>query len=317
MDNELVNFDRSFGLDFSEFANKNPNLIALVCGVSSMTYRELEESSNRIARYLLKKGVNKGQFIGVLYERKINYLAMMIAILKIGAVYVPLDPNYPIDRLEYMVENSGVCLVLTSAKYVELCEKIGGSAYIDIDSVEEKILKFDSSFVMTNLPSSSDLMYVVYTSGSTGRPKGVMIKHSSALNLAKSHQDRCYDLVCNKDRSTCLWTPFSFDVSIEHILTLLYGHTLHIIDYHVSRDPQALLEYIDNNKITVLCVSPSYLAQLYSSGFETKGKSLELVVLGGEKIGKQLWRKVALDYRSFYNFYGPTETTIDATCTEI
>lgn len=304
-----------FSCLFSAFATENSGLVALVCGQKSMTYGELDEQSSQVANYLLKRKVTPGQMVGVLCERKLEYIIMMLGIVKAGAVYVPLDPAYPMDRLQYMSANSGLNLVLASSMQESKAREIGRK-YLVLDDGLDVIKSFSKRAPNCNF-SSSDLFYVVYTSGSTGRPKGVMIEHGSAVNLAYTHQRRCYSIACGQRRSTCLWTPFSFDVSIEHIMTLMFGHTLHIVDYDVSRDPYRMLDYIDANAITILCLSPSYMVQLFDAGFEERAKSLELTVLGGETIGENLWAKICRDGRTFYNFYGPTETTIDAMCAVI
>lgn len=304
-----------FSFLFSAFATEHKNLIALICGHKSVTYGELDEKSNQLANYLLEMKITHGQMVGVLCERNIDYIIMMLGLVKAGAVYVPLDPAYPMDRLQYMATNSELNLVLASSTQESKAREIGRE-YLVLDDDLDVIKCFSKNSPDCNL-SSSDLFYVVYTSGSTGRPKGVMIEHGSAVNLAYTHQRKCYSIACKHARSTCLWTPFSFDVSIEHIMTLMFGHTLHIVDYDISRDPYRMLDYIDTNAITILCLSPSYMVQLFDAGFEERAKSLELTVLGGETIGENLWARICRDGRTFYNFYGPTETTIDAMCAVI
>lgn len=306
----------TFGKHFSASAKKFEKKVALIHNNQSISYKKLDELSNQVANYLINSGLGPNQLVGVFYERNINYIVLMLGTIKAGATYVPIDPSYPTDRIEYMIENSGVSLVLSSDK---LQEKI---IHLDceINAFDTELTKTKSSSIESPdiTPRATDLMYVVYTSGSTGAPKGVMIEHHSALNLAYTHQHRAYSQACSLDeRSSCLITPFAFDVSIEHILTLLFGHTLHIINNNISLDPEALMNYIQDNKVNILCVSPSYIVQLIDAGYFDKGKSLSLTVLGGEMIGESLWEKLATSNQTFYNFYGPTEGTIDTSGIEI
>lgn len=300
----------------NEAVDRNKDKTALIHRSRTISYHELDLLSNRIAILLIDLGMGHGSKIGVIYDRSIEYVAIMFAIFKIRAIYIPMDPDYPIDRLSYMAKNSDLELLITSERLESIALKLLCDNLVVLDD-DLSILKGIDDRQLDIAGDEHDAMYIVYTSGSTGKPKGVTVEHHSAVKLAISHQESCYDTVCNSKRESCLLTPFSFDVSIENILTLLFGHTVHIVHSEIAKDPRSLLDYLDQYRPNIICSSPSYMNSLYLHGLSERANSVELAILGGEVIGESLWNRAANDRITFYNFYGPSECTIDSTCTEI
>ncbi|MEY4551276.1 MAG: hypothetical protein RL685_7471, partial [Pseudomonadota bacterium] len=226
--------DITFGAAFSAQARETPASIALVHGGKTLSYRQLDEVTNRAARFLRQEGVKRGQLIGVFDHRGIEYVVAMLALLKLGAVYVPLDPSYPTERIAYMVGDAQLAGVVTSTVFQTRCEGLGCPVIV-LDTRPSGFDQLSSDEIASDV-SARDLMYVVYTSGSAGMPKGVMVEHRSAINLACAHQIHCYRKTnVGKVKRGALMTPFSFDVSIEQLLTLLFGHEIHILDTAVVK----------------------------------------------------------------------------------
>ena len=284
---------------FEKQAAEKGDDVALVASDSTLTYAELNEKSNRIANALIGKGVKPKSNVLIMLSRDSNLIASILGVLKAGCAYVPIDPEYPQERINYIYENS-------QADYIICNESSKNSLSVNELLEEENVDNPDVDI----LPD--DLAYMIYTSGSTGNPKGVMITHKNICNQAQNPKSTYKSLLCI--------TTISFDVSVDDILTSL-SNGLKLIfadDTQIKSIPE-LISLIDENKPEVLEITPSRLASyLDVEEFCKVISCLKCVFLGGE----QFSAKVYEDLRKYcdaivYNSYGPTETTITSNNKEV
>ncbi|WP_405303947.1 amino acid adenylation domain-containing protein [Methanobrevibacter sp.] len=277
---------------FEKQAIEKANDVALVASDATLTYGELNEKSNRIANALIKKGVKPKSNILIMLNRNSNLIASILGVLKAGCTYVPIDLEYPLERINYIYENS-------LADYIISNETSDNS--LNVSQLLKEVNTTNPSVDV----SPDDLAYMIYTSGSTGNPKGVMISHKNICNQAQNPKSTYGSLLCI--------TTISFDVSVDDILTSLSnGLKLILADDSQIKNIHELIELIDENKPEVLEITPSRLASyLELDEFCNVVSCLKCVFLGGE----QFSAKVYEDLRKYcdavvYNSYGPTETTI-------
>ncbi|WP_051386445.1 non-ribosomal peptide synthetase [Actinokineospora inagensis] len=265
-------------------ARQDPAARAVVGPDATLTYGELAARSDQVAGLLVANGVRAGDVVALALPSSAGLVAAMIGVWKAGAAYLVLDPEYPADRLRYMVEQANPRLTLTIAA-------VAMPGAIEIDDV--------SGYSFTGGPVSG-AAYVIFTSGSTGRPKGVVVEHSGLVNLLASHQASVL-----RPGAALQSASFSFDASLDPLLWMIAGHETHIV-----ADPRGLVDYVRNNNIAYVDAAPSLLSQLVSDGLlET---DVSVVGTGGEAIGPELWRTLADSSVEAFNFYGPTESTVDA-----
>jgi amino acid adenylation domain-containing protein len=234
----------------------------------------------------------------------------LLAILKCGAAYIPLDPDYPAERITYMLENSGAKLLLTEKKYQG--HFVSPADELVLEDVLEKARELSPANLSLNI-KGSDLAYIIYTSGSTGKPKGVMIEHHSVLNLLWDLRSK--HGINENDRLLAI-TTISFDIAVlELFLPLISGAVVVVTDAKVSRDGSALLETIGREKITLMQATPVTFKIMLAAGWEDR---VDLTIFCcGEALSMDLAMKLVQRCRSLYNYYGPTETTIYSTGTHI
>ncbi|MCK4259026.1 MAG: non-ribosomal peptide synthase/polyketide synthase [Halanaerobiales bacterium] len=296
---------------FEEAVERVPDHIALVFGDQQLTYRELNQKSNQLARVLRDRGVKTNQIVGILVERSIEMMIGIYGILKSGGAYLPLDQEYPEERIEFMLEDSGVDLLLVQH---HLHDKIEFSGEI-IDLEDESIYTGESTNM--DIPmTSNDLAYIIYTSGSTGKPKGVMIEHKSLVNVIMALQ-REYPFT--EADVYLLKTTYIFDVSGAEIYGWFMGTgKLVILEPDAEKETKSIIRTIQDNHITHINFVPSMLKMLLNTldqkDIEILSK-LKYVFVAGEAISKDLVRKFyrLLPNVIFENIYGPTESTIYAT----
>ncbi|MBT4836028.1 MAG: amino acid adenylation domain-containing protein [Methylococcales bacterium] len=295
---------------FESQVQKTPDSTALIFGGQRYLYWELSAKSNQLAHYLINKGIGPDVLVGLCVERSIEMVIAIMGVLKAGGAYVPIDPEYPQDRISYMIEDAQLAALLTQEKLVD-----------ELQLKQDQIILFDKDWDLISKQSDEEpntavtqdnLAYVIYTSGSTGRPKGVMIPHKAIANHMSWMQD---EFKLTTEDAVFQKTPFSFDASVwEFFAPLLFGATLVMAKPGGHRDGQYMVKTIKEFGITTLQMVPSLLRMmLETSGFD-EIDSLKRVCCGGEVLGMDLQKKFyQTSQAQLYNFYGPTECTIDAT----
>ena len=295
---------------FENTAAIYPERPAVIFQNREYSYEEVNSYANRLARYLREKGVHSGDTVGLILEKSADLYITMLGIMKAGAAYVPIDSGYPKDRVEYIIENSGVSLTVTSsaiARFYGLCDNI---LLLDqereiIEKFSDKRLKRTETGVMPN-----DLAYIIYTSGSTGRPKGVQIEHKSICNLVRASQ-KIYQ-IRPEDRVYQGFTV-AFDASLEEIW-MAFGHGAALVPQtpEMQKAGPNLGKLLDNAQITVLSCVPTLLSMMVEDI-----PSLRLIIFGGEACPQHLIEKWHKPARRLLNTYGPTEATVIATYSEL
>ena len=291
-------------------AAATPAATALVFEDQSLSYAELNTHANRLAHYLIGLGVKPETRVGIAMERSIEMVVGLLGILKAGGAYVPLDPDYPAERLFYMVEDSGIELLLTQQHLRDILPVVGSLNVIELDQLD--VTHYASTNPQVAL-HGEHLAYVIYTSGSTGRPKGAVNRHHALTNRLQWMQD-AYGLAT--DDSVLQKTPFSFDVSVwEFFWPLMQGARLVMAPPGAHREPVQLVELIRRHNITTLHFVPSMLQAFLAHGEIETCTSLTRLVCSGEALPAELQNQVLarLTHAALYNLYGPTEAAIDVT----
>ncbi len=294
-------------------AKIQPQQFAAGINDETLNFEQLNARANQVASFLLKSGVKQESIIGILMERSTDMIVSMLAIWKAGCAYLPLDPAYPEERLDFMLTDAHVPFLLTHSETVTDLA-LTNTRVIALDTVGAEIS--NESVQNPNLTQSTDsLAYIIYTSGSTGKPKGVMISHKSALHLAENLKQTIYSCFGNTKLKISLNAPIPFDASVQQIVMLAHGHGLQIIPMETRGSGDTMLDYIRKYKIQVLDCVPAQLKLLLDAGLLDADEWKPLAVLpGGEAIDEVTWKKL-VDSKDilFFNMYGPTECTVDST----
>lgn len=287
----------------TEQARATPDRTAVAFGTTELSYRDLIGKVNQFAHYLIAKQVKPGDRIGLSIDRSADLVVALLAIMKCGATYIPLDPAYPKDRLAFMLHDSAASFLITSAERV--ADFGVGTTTIPLEEAIAELADFPDQ--EPDLPTySTGLVYVLYTSGSTGKPKGVQITHQNVVNFLLSMQQA--PGLTEGDKLLAI-TTISFDIAgLELFLPLITGATVVLADAMTARDGNALLQLIEAEKITVMQATPSTWRMMLEAGWT---KKLPLKALcGGEALPKELAYDLLAHCDSVWNMYGPTETTI-------
>ncbi|MBM0108947.1 amino acid adenylation domain-containing protein, partial [Steroidobacter sp. S1-65] len=298
---------------FEEQVARTPNAVAVVYEDQSLTYGELNAKANQLARYLRQKGVGPDQRVGVCLERSLEMVVALLGVLKSGGAYVPIDPNYPDDRLEYMTGDAAPLVLLTQKKLeARLRPMVGDLLAVDGDLGEMSGLDRSNIDAGSIGLSSRNLAYVIYTSGSTGKPKGAMNEHRAVVNRLHWMQAQYGMTSCDRVLQK---TPFSFDVSVwEFFWTLLSGARLVVARPEGHKDPTYLQQLIEAAGVTTLHFVPSML-QIFLEQQTKPCSSVRHIVCSGEELPAALQNKALrrLPHVRLSNLYGPTEAAIDVT----
>ncbi len=283
---------------------RTPNSPALTMGSEQISYRELNSRSNRLAHFLREQGVGPESLVGVCLDRSFDSVVSLLAILKSGGTYLPLDPGFPKDRLAFMLADSEISLLLThSSKGGALPEM--AVRVVLLDQADQAI----SNSQATNLASPSKpehLAYLIYTSGSTGKPKGVMIPRCALVNFLLSMAET--PGVAASDTLLAVTTT-SFDISIlEFLLPLVSGARIVIATAKQSSDAHELRRLLRHHSVTVMQATPTTWRMLLESVWEGKGDLR--IFCGGEALTADIAPQLLSRCRELWNMYGPTETTI-------
>jgi amino acid adenylation domain-containing protein len=292
---------------FEHQAALTPDAIAVIANDRRVTYRELDECSNRIARHLQSLGVKTETLVGIAMGRSENLVIGLLAILKAGGAYVPLDSRHPKERLALVIEDSGMRIILTSERaHGDDPPDFGDVAILD---VSDPMLAQISPDAVTSEATSRNLAYVIYTSGSTGKPKGVMVEHRNVLNFFTGMD---HAIGCDPG----IWlavTSVAFDISVLELLwTLTHGFKVVV---HGDDGTDSLADEIARHGVTHLQMTPS-LARMLTLDARTLSAlgSLKQILLGGEAVPASLIHRLRQIFNGeIYNMYGPTETTIWST----
>ena len=311
--NTDVNYDNSKLLPelISVQAEKSPDSIAAEIDNEKLTYKELDQITNQLANYLNKAGVGKDTFVGVYIDRSLEMIIALLGIIKAGGAYVPIDPSYPKERVEYMISDSQVKIILSKK---ETSENISGSSLriINLDTDIKKIKEEPITPPVINL-SEDNLAYMIYTSGSTGKPKGAMNTHGAILNRLLWMKEY---LQITKDDNIFQKTSFSFDVSVwEFFLPLISGAMLVFAKPDGQKETDYLVKEIIRKNITVMHFVPSMMQIFLADENADKCVSLRKVICSGEELTVSLQNLFFNVFKNteLHNLYGPTEAAVDVT----
>ncbi|MEV0251520.1 non-ribosomal peptide synthetase [Nocardia sp. NPDC050712] len=306
----VVRGHRRIDAVFRARVRENPDAVAVSMNGQELTYQELDSRSDRLARALAAAGVGAGDHVGVCLERSLDLVLCLLAVVKAGAAYVPLDPDYPAGRLTYIADNADLAVAVADADVADIFARV-----LTLDELEAAAT--DSSSTLESVSTeATDTAYIIYTSGSTGRPKGVAVSHANVVGLIDATADD-FGL-----RATDTWTMFhsaAFDFSVWEIWgCLLTGARLVVVPYWVSRSPVEFLGLLEKNRVSVLSQTPSAFAQLINAAAErSTALSTRLVILGGEPLDTRMvlrWFDIRPETTCrVVNMYGITETTVHVT----
>ena len=296
---------------FEKQVEKTPNNTALVFGNKSLSYKVLNEKSNQLANVLRGKGVKPDDIVGIMVERSLEMVIGIMGILKAGGAYLPIDTEYPEERISYILEDCESKIVLTKKQFENKLRFAG-----EILDLEEERLYQGECSNLEKVNSPKDLAYVIYTSGSTGKPKGVMIEHGSAVNILLGLQQ---DYPLLEEDTFLLKTTYTFDISVAELFGWFYaGGRLAILEQGEEKNPQKVLEAIEQYKVTHINFVPSMLNLFLDICAKDKKHTLDklkYILACGEALAKEVvnkFNKISSKVK-LENIYGPTESTIYAT----
>ncbi len=288
-----------------------PSQVALIYQDRQYTYAELNALANRLARYLRSRGVKAGDLVGLYLQRSDQPIATILAVLKLGAGYVPIDPSYPVERARYIVDHAKIATVVTEAALVTQAADFFTGSPITLDRDGDAIDRQSSARLAEDEGQAGphDLCYVLFTSGTTGQPKGIMTEHHSVVKFALSFNESCQ--ITPADR---IYQGFSlgFDGSVEELwMAFSNGATLVVGPPEAARDGDAVRRIFETHQITVFSTVPTFLSMVPGNL-----PNVRLIIVSGEACPPELVRRWAAPFRRLLNVYGPTETTVNATVAE-
>ncbi|HZK56304.1 MAG TPA: amino acid adenylation domain-containing protein [Desulfosporosinus sp.] len=297
---------------FEEQVKKSPESTAIVFGDKRLTYRELDEKSDKLARYIRGKGMTKNSIVGLLVNRSLEMVIGILGILKAGAAYLPLDPGYPRDRIAYMLNQSHTRLILTDRYNADIDTSVNYE-FANIAMSNTAVYAADNANLDSDIKANpDDLAYVLYTSGSTGKPKGVMVHHRALCNLINGVARNL-----NFESQTIVsLTTIAFDIFFcDTILPLTQGMKVIIANEEEQTIPKYLFDLILKHQVKVLQATPSRMKLILS---EEQGREclndLSHLLITGEAFPTPLLPQLKLVTQAeIYNLYGPTETTVWST----
>ncbi|MDT7827318.1 amino acid adenylation domain-containing protein [Pricia sp. S334] len=292
---------------FENIAVKHPNAVALQSSKEAFTYADLNKKSNQLAHYLRKKGVNEDDKVALYFQRGSEYIISVLGVLKTGGAFVPIATDQALDRIAYILSDSGCSLVLTEKS---LRQKLGSVGIPVLALSEEKHrLSKEATSSLGMAVNLESLAYILYTSGSTGRPKGVLITHAAISNYLNwaGNQYRI-----DKKSVFPLFTSIGFDLTLTStFLPLMNGGRIIVYEENNTGPDMAFLQVIDDNLVNVIKLTPSHLALLQKRNLSAS--HVETMIVGGEDFKVLLAKSIASNFPKdlkIYNEYGPTEATV-------
>jgi amino acid adenylation domain-containing protein len=299
---------------FERHAEADPESVAVIMDQQTLTYGQLNERANRLARLMRTKGIGPDHLVVIFMERSIEMIVAVLGVLKAGAAYVPLDPAYPRQRVSFVLTDTGANMVLTQRDLLnQLPDHDAETICLDSDW---PLIDEQSALNLSNAASPDNVAYVIYTSGSTGSPKGVMVTHANIVRLLTSTQSW---FGFDKNDVWTLFHSYSFDFSVWEMWgALAYGGRLVVVPYLISRSPEAFYDLVCEERVTVLNQTPSAFRQFVAAdSIAGRDLSLRFVIFGGEALDLQSLRpwfdKHPHDHPTLVNMYGITETTVHVT----
>ncbi len=291
---------------FEAQARRTPEAIAVQFQDEKLSYQVLDERADQLAAHLRDAGLRPGTLAAMCVERSPDMLIALLAILKTGSAYVPLDRNYPQERIRFVLDDACVCLLVTQARCLSGLPAVGCNIFVlDRDNVAARPI---AAPVSANGPITGDdaLAYVIYTSGSTGKPKGVMVGHRAAVNFLYAMREA--PGICAEDILLAV-TTISFDIAVlELFLPLSVGARIVIADEATTRDASELIKTIAAQQVTLMQATPATWRMLLAIGWE--GASGMKILCGGEALNSALAGQLLACCGELWNMYGPTETTV-------
>ncbi len=298
---------------FAEIARMSPHATCLTAGSTQLTYQQLNSRAEICAAGLRDLGIAPGDLVGVCLERDADLVVILLAVLKAGAAYVPMDTRHPVDRLRYTAADAGLCVVVTT---LDMFHALDGAVVVSPADLAERGTASPSPELDPSADSAASTAYVIYTSGSTGRPKGVVVPHRNVIALVEA---TIADFRLGPDDTWTLFHSSAFDFSVWEMWgCLLTGGRLVVVPYWVTRDADEFCELVLTERVTVLNQTPSAFSQLLNAGqLQERDSALRLIILGGEPLDTRMlgtWfaRRSPARCR-LVNMFGITETTVHVT----
>ena len=287
---------------FEEQVEKTPENTAVVFEDDSLSYEELNQRANGLARVLREKGVKPETIVGIMAERSLELIVGTIAILKAGGAYLPIDPQHPRERIKFMLEDAKVNILLTQDKFRDKLEFSGETV-----SLEDKELYGNDGGNLHNETLPDNIIYIIYTSGTTGNPKGILTEHRNVVNFVQSFNN---SLDLTREQCTLQQSAFTFDAFVEEVYApLLSGGRVILPQNEQVKDVKSLRELVEKHGVTILSCSPFMLSQ-----FNTLKpmKSVKTISSSTDALKKEYFSNI-IKHSKVYNLYGPTEATVCTT----
>jgi len=297
---------------FEAVAAQRADHVAVYSEDGNLTYRELNVQADRLAARLRAAGLGRGDVVALFLERRARMLVAMLAAVKSGAAYLPVDPVYPDDRVRFMLEDSNCAVVLTEAVLAGRLPSASARIHVDEEAPQDAAgMPVGGKQADRGASNPEDLLYIIYTSGSTGRPKGVCVRHRNVVHLVQTAS-----MVIRLEASDTwsIFHSYAFDFSTWEIwCPLLTGGSAAIVPFEATQSPRRLVKLLHRFGVTVLNLTPSALGLLmdeFADGLVKKGVHLRQLIVGGEAFSSDLGQRVLRWGVPVYNFYGPTECTV-------
>ena len=292
-------------------AGRTPERIAIEFNNQQLNYAQLNKRVNQLAHFLISKNIQKGEFVGIFVERSLEMVIGLLAIMKVGGIYVPLDPSNPKDRLQVIIEDAQAKTIISNQKMIGKLPKTSAEIIL-LDKVQNELSLFSKENPKLKI-SSEDFVYVLYTSGSSGNPKGVVIPHYAVVDHHYAMIDR---IGFSKDEAIFSVATVSFDPSVQDFfLPLLIGAKVIVVEQAAVSDGFLLKKRLEESGATLLQATPATWRMLNIAGW--KGHTGFTVLTGGEGLTSELANVLLEKSKAVWNIYGPTETTIWSTVKKI